>query len=88
MDCDELHDAQQCPVCTSETFAYISRWVPAPERRKRPRPAKPLVSAKTATRVAIGCGATAALGVALARWTRRARERLEIAADRNVGELR
>jgi hypothetical protein len=39
LDCDEIHDAQQCPVCASETFSYISRWVPAPERRSRPRPA-------------------------------------------------
>src|SRR5262245_44275964 len=37
LDCSELHDAQQCPVCASESFAYISRWVPAPERRARPR---------------------------------------------------
>jgi len=37
MDCEEVHDAQTCPVCGSETFAYISRWIPAPERRRRPR---------------------------------------------------
>jgi hypothetical protein len=36
-DCEEIHDAQQCPVCASETFTYITRWVPAPERRARPR---------------------------------------------------
>jgi hypothetical protein len=38
LDCDEVHDAQACPVCGSESFAYITRWVPAPERRARPRP--------------------------------------------------
>jgi hypothetical protein len=38
LDCDEVHASQQCPVCASETFAYITRWVPAPERRRRPRP--------------------------------------------------
>lgn len=36
-DCEEVHDAQRCPVCASETFTYITRWVPAPERRARPR---------------------------------------------------
>ncbi len=39
LDCEEIHDAQQCPVCGSETFAFITRWVPAPERRSRARPA-------------------------------------------------
>lgn len=37
LDCEEVHDTQQCPVCASETFAFITRWVPAPERRGRPR---------------------------------------------------
>jgi hypothetical protein len=38
MDCEEVHDLQQCPACASETFAYLTRWVPVPERRQRPRP--------------------------------------------------
>ena len=48
LDCEEVHDAQQCPVCASETFAYLTRWVPVPERRQRPRPAEPAAS-ETAT---------------------------------------
>jgi len=40
LDCDEVHDAQTCPICASESFAYVSRWVPVPERRNQPRPAK------------------------------------------------
>lgn len=38
LDCEEIHDAQACPVCASEAFAFLSRWVPSPERRVRPRP--------------------------------------------------
>ena len=38
LDCEEIHTARTCPRCTSESFALISRWVPAPERRARPRP--------------------------------------------------
>ena len=40
LDCDEVHDAQQCPSCASETFAFITRWVPVPgpdRPHKRPR---------------------------------------------------
>jgi hypothetical protein len=37
LDCEEVHDAEQCPICASEMFASITRWVPAPERRTRPR---------------------------------------------------
>lgn len=35
LDCDEVHDAQQCPSCASETFAFITRWVPVPERQPK-----------------------------------------------------
>jgi len=38
LDCDEVHDEGQCPICASESFAFIKRWVPASERRGRPRP--------------------------------------------------
>ena len=41
LDCEEVHDAQQCPVCASETFAAMTRWVPTAERRGRPRPNVP-----------------------------------------------
>ena len=37
LDCEEIHDQGVCPACSSESFTYISRWVPAPERRARTR---------------------------------------------------
>ena len=41
LDCDEVHDEYRCPVCASDEFTYVSRWVPVPEnRRLRPRPAR------------------------------------------------
>ena len=27
LDCHEIHEHERCPVCTSEAFAYITRWV-------------------------------------------------------------
>ena len=41
LDCEEVHDAPQCPVCASESFAFMTRWVAAPERRDRPRLQEP-----------------------------------------------
>lgn len=41
LDCEEVHDGPQCPVCASEVFTPMTRWVPAAERRKRPRPEPP-----------------------------------------------
>lgn len=38
LDCEEVHDGQTCPVCASESFAFISRWISIPERRHRRRP--------------------------------------------------
>lgn len=40
LDCDEVHDEYRCPVCASDEFTYISRWVPVPDRRARPRAAR------------------------------------------------
>lgn len=41
LDCDEVHDTAQCPACASETFAFMTRWVPEPERRPRARAPEP-----------------------------------------------
>ena len=88
LDCEEVHDAQHCPVCASETFAYLTNWVPAPERRARPRPPVKASAAAVSSQVAVGCGVAGAVLFAIARWSKRARERLEGAASREIGELR
>jgi hypothetical protein len=41
LDCEELHTNERCPVCASEAFAFVTRWLPVDERRtraKRPPP--------------------------------------------------
>jgi hypothetical protein len=40
LDCEEIHDADRCPMCGSETFAFLTRWVKsqAPETTSRPAP--------------------------------------------------
>jgi hypothetical protein len=40
LDCEEVHEDQVCPVCSSEAFAYLTRWVqPASDSRIGRRPA-------------------------------------------------
>jgi hypothetical protein len=37
LDCEEIHDADRCPACGSETFAFLKRWVtPASPPKARP----------------------------------------------------
>ncbi|MGE0450721.1 MAG: hypothetical protein AB7Q29_14205 [Vicinamibacterales bacterium] len=28
LDCEEVHGSTRCPACTSESFAYLARWIP------------------------------------------------------------
>lgn len=80
LDCEELHEDQVCPVCASERFGYIKRWLPTPDRRTRPRQT-PTPEAATAYRRLLVADATqpkalrllkqGAVGLAavsLARW--------------------
>ena len=32
LDCDDVHDQQECPSCASESFAFLTRWVPGGQR--------------------------------------------------------
>jgi hypothetical protein len=80
LDCNEVYDANDCPRCGSETFAYLSRWVPAPERRVVNRPASspeaevykeliepPPLRGRMLKRGALGIGVLAAAGWFLRR---------------------
>jgi hypothetical protein len=89
LDCEEVHDAQQCPVCASETFAFLTRWVAAPERRSTPRPAgdeqqQPVTtssqapsSPRTRHRAMIGYGVLGLGVLGLGQWLLRGREKIE-----------
>src|SRR4051794_4594808 len=51
IDCEEVHGDDRCPVCASETFTYLSRWIPSDERRRRPRNDSPQAAASEAADV-------------------------------------
>ena len=82
LDCEEIHEAQMCPVCASESFAYLIRWVPADERRTRNRArAQPRTdgTAEQSGRAAglVGRGALGLALVAAGRWLWRLRADME-----------
>lgn len=46
LDCEEIHEEQECPACGSEVFAFLTRWIQstAPAKPKR----KPATGTATA----------------------------------------
>jgi hypothetical protein len=38
LDCQEIHEADRCPVCTSEAFGFMTRWVKIDGAPKRESP--------------------------------------------------
>jgi len=71
LDCEELHEEQHCPVCASESFAFLAKWIPVDERRlsqrPRPRPAAPEGASRPRKRWIAGGLAGVAL-IAASRW--------------------
>ena len=89
MDCEEVHDTQRCPVCASETFAYLTRWVPRIETRTTAKPlAKPVVVPTMVQRIVFGGGAISLIAYGLTRWARRTQQQVETISLRKSGELR
>jgi hypothetical protein len=84
LDCEELHDAQQCPICASESFAYLTRWIPVDERRQQRRttPTRPVEAAPSSPRSRwVKRGAVGAAAVALLAAGQFARRALKNSRD-------
>ena len=35
LDCEEVHETQECPICLSQAGVFLTKWIPAEERRMR-----------------------------------------------------
>jgi hypothetical protein len=69
LDCEELHQHNQCPVCASESYAFLTRWIPVHERRERTR--EPIAEAPpedSTTARWMKRGATGLAVLAVSRW--------------------
>jgi hypothetical protein len=79
LDCEEVHDLVRCPACASESFAFLERWVPAPDGSRPPK-AQPPPEAAVYRRLMVADamrpkayrllkrGAIGLMAVSLARW--------------------
>jgi hypothetical protein len=72
LDCEELHRADRCPVCASDAYVYLTRWVTVEERRENRRA---VVPPPVAASNAGGAGSSGA-----SRWLARGAAGLVLAA--------
>ena len=84
LDCEELHDAQTCPVCASEVFAFLTQWVPVEERRAEPRRGPRIQLPSRKQTLVFGGGLISLLAFWAYRWS----ARVENDALGRTGELR
>jgi len=73
LDCEELHTQDRCPVCASDAFVFLTRWVPADERRARRReeaiaPPAPGAAESPGMSRWLARGAAGLILVATGRW--------------------
>lgn len=67
LDCEEIHEEAQCPLCASEAFVYLTRWIPVDNRRPRRRSQRTAAPAPRVSRIVKG-GAVGLAVLATARW--------------------
>lgn len=87
LNCDEVHDAHACPVCVSETFVYLTRWVPRSQLVSR-RAVPTRAAATIPQRAVEGGGALSLVAAGLYGCFKRVQGRVELLALRKAGELR
>lgn len=71
LDCEEIHGEPHCPICASEAFTYVTRWVPAADRRPagiKRTPAAPEPRAPRRVGRLLTGGALGLAVLATARW--------------------
>ncbi len=42
LDCQEIHEQDRCPICTSEAFGFMTRWVKVDGPQRAPGHVKPV----------------------------------------------
>ena len=88
LNCQEVHDSRHCPRCASETFAYLTRWVPRIETEALAPPPRTLLVPNRMQRIVFGGGAISVIAFVLMRVFQRAQKRIEVHSLRAAGELR
>src|SRR5215218_7899256 len=68
LDCDELHDEPHCPICASEAFVFLTRWIPVEDRRVRNRAMSRAAQPPARVSRLVKGGAVGLAVLATARW--------------------
>jgi hypothetical protein len=68
LDCEELHEEPQCPICASEAFVFLTRWIPVDERRNRKRRIRRPAAPPPRVSRLVKSGALGLAMLATARW--------------------
>jgi hypothetical protein len=68
LDCEELHEEAQCPICASEAFVFLTRWIPVDDRRTRKRRSVPRAAPPPRVSRLVKNGAVGLAVLATARW--------------------
>ena len=86
-NCENVHDERACPACGSETFTYLTQWVPTTkpdDPQPKPRPVGQVMT----KRIILGSSILGLAAFWAGRWSKRARTQLEERSLRRTGELR
>ena len=86
-NCENIHDESRCPACGSETFAYLTKWVPTASPEK-PQPTLRRTRPRLTKRIVLGSSILGLTAFWVGRWARRAKTELEEHSLRGAGELR
>ena len=86
-NCENVHDERACPACGSETFTFLTNWVPttnSDKPRHRPRPVRPAMTKG----IVFGGSILGLAAFWIGRWSKRARNEFEAHSIGRAGELR
>ena len=84
LDCEEIHDARECPSCTSESSAFLTRWIPTQNRREQIRiEQQRKLTPRSTQDILVSAGLAGGAAYLIRRWWKAVRQSSEKASESN-----